>query len=86
MSKNHIEVLPPYISEFHKLRVFKIENNPIEWPPSWVLERHGAADDDDGSWIQNVKEWMINNAAQAPDSVPASLHNLTDPGRCVSCH
>lgn len=37
LSSNALTSLPPYLSKFRALKVFKVDHNPIQWPPREVL-------------------------------------------------
>lgn len=66
--------LPTYLIAFEKLKVFKVDQNPIQWPPRDVLGplaetdpkgRHDPnnkdkpkRDEDLRPWIQNMKRWL----------------------------
>lgn len=74
LSDNHIVTLPTYLIAFERLKVFKVDLNPIQWPPREVLGllaesdpkgRHDPSnkdrpkrDEDLRPWIQNMKRWL----------------------------
>jgi len=61
--RNKLRRLPSYLSEFHELSIFKISQNPIEWPPKSVLETSDNLDDPQNmaGWIHRVQEWISEN-------------------------
>ena len=60
MSKNKITVLPAYIAQFQSLRIFKVDQNPFEYPPPSVMNPKGDIRDQKlmESWIDSVKQWL----------------------------
>lgn len=60
LSKNKIVVLPAYIAQFQNLRIFKVDQNPFEYPPMSVMDPNGDLKDQTfmESWIESVKQWL----------------------------
>ena len=60
LSRNKIAVLPAYIAEFQNLRIFKVDQNPFEYPPMSVMDPNGDLKDQKfmESWIESVKQWL----------------------------
>jgi hypothetical protein len=75
LTSNKIYALPSYLTTFNNLKVFKVDQNPIEWPPKEVLgslidndlaraERaNGKKEEDLRPWIENMKSWMRQRAS-----------------------
>ena len=61
--KNKIIRLPAYLTQFKRLHILRIEQNPLEWPPKAVLEL-GATDSHltAKDWIKEVQKWMAENS------------------------
>ncbi|CED84483.1 FOG: Leucine rich repeat [Phaffia rhodozyma] len=73
LSQNKIRALPKYISTFTELKVFKIDHNPIEWPPPEILERktiteEGRGDANEKAWVENIRNFLRNS-----DDDPAAM-------------
>ena len=60
MANNKIHRIPPYFVQFQELRLFKIEQNPLEWPPRDVVGLPPQSDNQESSkaWIQGIQKWM----------------------------
>ena len=60
LSKNKITLLPAYIAQFQNLRIFKVDQNPFEYPPMSVMDPKGDLKDQKfmESWIESVKQWL----------------------------
>lgn len=60
LSKNKITVLPTYITQFHSLRIFKVDQNPFEYPPKSMMDPKGVLTDQKlmESWIESLKQWL----------------------------
>ena len=60
LSKNKITVLPACIAQFQNLRIFKVDQNPFEYPPMSVMDPKGDLRDQRfmESWIESVKQWV----------------------------
>ncbi|KAF8163186.1 RAM signaling pathway protein-domain-containing protein [Crassisporium funariophilum] len=56
-SRNKITRLPAYLAGFRTLDVLKIERNPLDWPPSSVIDSFGKVDDCK-EWIQKFQNWL----------------------------
>jgi hypothetical protein len=76
LAKNQLTHLPEYISEFEDLRVFKLDSNPINWPPPEIWGQDIVHDDDDQgqTWIRQLRSWLANNhqEVQEPEPEPES--------------
>lgn len=60
MARNLITRLPVYLTEFERLRVLKLEGNPITWPPPDVWNREKLdAEDDAQLWLNELKAWLL---------------------------
>ncbi|KLO14651.1 hypothetical protein SCHPADRAFT_903067 [Schizopora paradoxa] len=63
ISRNKIRKLPTYLSKFRFLTVLKADHNPIEWPPSEVVQGNEDLEDPEamGRWVGSLKTWMASN-------------------------
>ncbi|KAA1471075.1 hypothetical protein DENSPDRAFT_837000 [Dentipellis sp. KUC8613] len=61
--KNRITKLPPYLVQFKKLNILRIEANPLEWPPKSVTDGQEPSKD----WVKSLQRWIEDNS-------PASEH------------
>lgn len=61
--RNKIQRLPAYVSRFRRLTLFKIDQNPIQWPPKSVLQYSGGPNDSQAmsEWISRVQQWLEDN-------------------------
>jgi hypothetical protein len=61
--------------EFHKLRIFKIDQNPVDWPPKHITEPDGDLDDSQfmEQWIQVLQNWIQDNTQPSRKSSGDSI-------------
>lgn len=52
------------MADFHKLRIFKVDQNPVDWPPKLIMEPDGDLDDSQfmEDWIQVLQHWILHNS------------------------
>ena len=69
MNRNKIHRLPIYIAEFSQLLIFKIDQNPLEWPPRKVMDVGGNLEDPAimKDWIHSVQQWIKANSASGAE-------------------
>lgn len=60
-TRNKVERIPTYFAEFNRLRMLKIEHNPIDWPPGRVLRRTEDGDEAMEHWIRDLQAWLRAN-------------------------
>ena len=79
LSVNRIKTLPTYIAGFQKLRVLKVDRNPLEYPPMSVMSPQGDLTDRVfmKSWIESVKRWLV--ADSGLECLDASENDLKLP-------
>lgn len=60
LSRNRLTSIPSYIVQFHCLEVFQVDRNPIEWPPSSIVdaEEKKASVQAMKDWVHGLKEWI----------------------------
>jgi hypothetical protein len=66
LSKNRITKLPAYFVEFKNLKMLKVDNNPVEWPPASVVKDKIPLTDkteDMAKFITQLKQWYAANAS-----------------------
>jgi hypothetical protein len=63
MSKNKINILPTYIADMKDLRILKVDNNPISFPPKEVWDVSEEADRD--AWLESVKQFLRQHAERS---------------------
>jgi len=67
LAKNQLTVLPTYIAAFHNLRVFKLDSNPLVWPPPEVWGTGDVLEGDEESirsWLTTLQSWIATHAAE----------------------
>ena len=67
LAKNQLTMLPTYIAGFHNLRVFKLDSNPIVWPPSEVWSTSGVLEGNEESlrsWLTSLQSWIATHAGE----------------------
>lgn len=66
VSRNKLNRLPAYLSNFRNLSILKTDHNPIEWPPKVVMEPPGGVEDPKvmKGWIQTIQKWMDDNSSR----------------------
>ncbi len=66
ISRNRIRKLPAYLAKFRGLTVLKADHNPIEWPPSDVVENNEDLEDPEamGRWVGSLKSWMATHHSE----------------------
>ena len=88
-TKNKIDRIPSYFSEFSRLRMLKIDHNPIEWPPMNVIRRTQDGDEGMETWIHELQEWLRNHelAQQvAPNGIAKVAQLDMNTAGCGSIH
>jgi hypothetical protein len=80
VSKNKLTRLPTYLSSFHKLSVFKVDHNPLEWPPPEALDLSSDISEPQAMAhrLRDLKKWLEEN----PDdkSIPSTHLELYPSG------
>jgi Leucine-rich repeat (LRR) protein len=73
ISKNKLTRLPSYLSNFRNLNIFKIDHNPLEWPPKVIMEPFGGVEDPQvmRGWIRTIQKWIDDNSTK-PEARKAS--------------
>lgn len=66
MSKNKIAELPTYIGDMNDLKILKLDNNPIRFPPKEVWN---TDEKDRDLWLRNVKGFLRQHAERAQQQV-----------------
>ncbi|KAH9934701.1 RAM signaling pathway protein-domain-containing protein [Fomitopsis serialis] len=58
--RNRIQKLPPSFVRFQELTLFKVDGNPLEWPPKAVMDSSENLDDPQvmKDWIKRVQKWI----------------------------
>jgi hypothetical protein len=74
LSRNKIARLPSYFSQFNNLEVLQVDRNPIEWPPSSVLDPINNPDSSQPmkDWIRALQKWLELDAFRE--------HSVSDTG------
>ena len=62
MSKNRINALPTYIGDMNDLKVLKLDQNPIAFPPKDVWD---SEESDRDSWLEGVKKFLRQHAERS---------------------
>lgn len=60
MSKNSITELPTYIGDMTELKILKIDQNPIRFPPRDVLDLAGEGEDFRDTRLDIIKRYLRN--------------------------
>ena len=70
LSRNKVTRLPEYISKFHNLCILEVERNPIEWPPSAVMDRPYTFSTPEAmkEWVNALQTWIERDTADPEDS------------------
>ncbi|KAG8748316.1 RAM signaling network component [Ceratobasidium sp. 414] len=64
LSKNRITKLPSYFVNFSYLKMLKVDNNPIGWPPAFVVKDKvpsGDMSEEMTAFIAQLKQWYQDN-------------------------
>lgn len=72
LQRNKITRVPGYFTDFHDLDVLKVDRNPIEWPPKYVME----TTDGGREWITFMQKWIRNNSQHRLDLKKPSVDSL----------
>jgi hypothetical protein len=72
LSRNKITRIPGYFIDFCELDVLKVDHNPIEWPPKYVMETA----DGGREWITFMQKWMRNNSRPRLDVKQPSVDSF----------
>jgi hypothetical protein len=76
ISKNKLTRLPTYLANFPKLAVLKVDHNPLEWPPSAVLDLSTDTDEPEtmAHRLRTLRQWLMekNERSLVPDGVTES--------------
>jgi hypothetical protein len=80
-SRNKVTRLPSYLSKFHRLNILKVDRNPIEWPPKFVMDASGSLDTAQAmkDWIRTIQRWMDDDPSRTKfhdDSGFSEQHEL----------
>ena len=60
--RNRIHRLPPYLTQFRNLTLFRVDQNPLEWPPKNVMDCPSTVEGPAmKSWILTVQKWIGDN-------------------------
>ena len=67
VTHNRIHRIPRYFVQFRNLQLFKIEQNPLDWPPKDVMNPPSHPDDHETmkGWIHSIQNWMETNIQRA---------------------
>ena len=66
MAKNKLNALPTYISDMKRLKVLKVDHNPITFPPKEVWELNEDANRD--TWLEGVKRFLRRQPSEPTNS------------------
>lgn len=58
MSRNRIEVIPAYVGDMAQLQFLKIEQNPLTFPPSDIVDHSG---EDMEGWLSRLKAFLSSH-------------------------
>ena len=75
--RNKIQRLPPSFDQFQELTLFKVDGNPLEWPPKSVLDTSDNLDDPQAmkEWIVRVQKWIGGNSPSRKMSEDSLRHD-----------
>ncbi|KZT68161.1 hypothetical protein DAEQUDRAFT_728197 [Daedalea quercina L-15889] len=75
--RNKIQKLPPSFSRFQELTLFKVDGNPLEWPPKAVMGPSQNLDDPQAmkAWIKGIQKWIEDNSLSRKTSEDSVRHD-----------
>lgn len=79
LQRNKITRVPGYFTEFRDLDVLKVDHNPIEWPPKYVME----TTDGGKGWITFMQKWMRNSSQHRLDVEKSSFDPFLSPNAAL---
>lgn len=75
--RNKIQKLPPSFVQFQELTLFKVDGNPLEWPPKAVMDTTEDLDDPRAmkDWIKRVQKWIEDHSPKRKMSEDSVRHD-----------
>ena len=75
--RNKIQKLPPSFARFQELTIFKVDGNPLEWPPKAIMDTTENLDDPQvmKEWLKRVQKWIEDNSPSRKMSEDSERHD-----------